>query len=85
MIPLAQDIENPAGPEHPVSQDICINEPDFPGNGSTCKKSLTLLFLGTPQPLDLAGLPILAGVLADLVGPFSHRVVRSFSLQLRVT
>jgi hypothetical protein len=35
MITGAQDIEDTAGAEYPVSQDIGINEPDFPGNGIT--------------------------------------------------
>ena len=74
MITGAQDIENPAGAEHPVCQDIGINEPDFPGDCITYKKSFAFLF-GTPQPLDLAGLPVLAGVLADLVVLLGYRVV----------
>ena len=74
MIPLAQDIENPTGAEHPVCQDIGVNKPDFPGDGITYKKSFAFLF-GTPQPFDLASLPVLAGVLADLVVLLGYRVV----------
>jgi len=75
MVPFAENIENAPGSQHPVSQDICINEPDLSGNSIASKKSASALFLGTPQPLDLPGLPVFAGVLADLVVSFGHRII----------
>ena len=67
----------PAGSQHLMSQDICVNEPDLSGNTIALKKSALALFLETPQSLDLPGPPVFTGVLADLVVSFGHRVIDS--------
>ena len=66
---------DPAGSQHLMSQDICVNEPDHSGNTNALKKSALALFLETPQSLDLPGPPIFTGVLADLVVSFGNRVI----------
>jgi hypothetical protein len=50
MIPVTQNIKDPAGSKHPVGQNIYVNKPDFTGYG-IASKNQWLFFFELHNPL----------------------------------